>query len=227
MDALLNLTPVLPPAIALRWALPLFWCVVAVWLVVDGLGLARRLPKQAGLWLGVLVAAWALVPGDWSLAHGLGLAFQLPSLMAVVSCGAVLILGLKARGSGQDSDAGRAQGSITPQLVLLWLGTLLGWLLLLDTFAVLPIQLYPLGFGPGALAVFAVCAALMWAWAGNTLPGLVLMVSLGLYVLLRLPTGNVFDALLDPWLWVWAQINLLGRALPGLRRRFGAGSTPG
>jgi hypothetical protein len=103
-------------------------------------------------------------------------------------------------------------------VALLWLGTVLGWLLLLDTFALLPVHLYALGYGVGALAVCVACAALLWVWAGNTLPGLVLLVALSLYVVLRLPTGNVFDALLDPWLWVWAQFSLLRRSLPGLKR---------
>jgi hypothetical protein len=215
MDALLNLMPVLPAAAAMRWAMPVFWCVLAVWLVVDGLGLARRLPKPAGVWVAVGVAAWALVPGGWSLAYGLGLAFQLPSLVAVVSCAAVLAAGLLRPRAAQ---VWLAEAGGAPVVVLLWLGTALGWLLLLDTFALLPIHLYALGYSVGALAAVAACAALLWVWAGNTLPGLVLLVALSFYVALRLPTGNVFDALLDPWLWAWIQFSLLRRLLPGLKR---------
>jgi len=37
-----------------------------------------------------------------------------------------------------------------------------------------------------------------------------------LQVLLRLPTGNLWDALLDPWLWVVLQVGWLQHAL----RRF-------
>lgn len=215
MDALLNLAPVLPSAAAIRWALPLFWCVVALWLVVHGLGFTRRLPMSTSVGLAAGVAVWALVPANWSLTYGLGLAFQLPSLVAVVSCAAALAVGLRQSSSGQTWEA---KGGGSTLHVLLWLGTLLGWALLLDTFAVLPINLYALGYGVGALAVFAAAAALMWVWAGNTLTGLVLLVSLAVYVLLRLPSGNVFDALLDPWLWVWAQVSLLRRWRTGVRQ---------
>jgi hypothetical protein len=34
---------------------------------------------------------------------------------------------------------------------------------------------------------------------------------LALFVLLRLPTGNVWDALLDPWLWLLLQADWLQR----------------
>jgi hypothetical protein len=38
-----------------------------------------------------------------------------------------------------------------------------------------------------------------------------------LFVALRLPTGNVWDAVLDPWLWVWAQYQALGQLWFSLR----------
>ncbi len=223
MDSLLNLTPVLPAAGALRWALPLFWCVIVVWWLVAALGLTRRLPRPFGRGVVVAAAAWALMPVDWSIAYGLGLAFQLPSLVAVVLCASVLAalaLPIKVIPVRQ------TQTGNGPTFVLLVLGSVLGWLLLLDTLAVWPVHLYALGYGTGALAVFAAAGAVLWFWAGNTLPGLVLPVALALYVGLRLPTGNVFDAVLDPWLWAWAQFSLLRRGLPALTRRFAAATTP-
>jgi hypothetical protein len=224
MDALLNLTPVLPTATALRWALPVFWCVVLVWLVVDGLGLTRRWPRPAGAWVAAIVAAWTLVPVDWSLAYGLGLAFQMPSVMAVLLCAAALADHLARPRANRDGDASANQ---IPGFALLWLATALGWLLLLDTLALLPVHLYAWGHGTAALAVLALLAGLLWIWAGRTLAGTVLMAVLGVYVVLRLPTGNVFDAVLDPWLWAWAQFSLLRRCGPWVARRFAAGSTRG
>jgi hypothetical protein len=101
----------------------------------------------------------------------------------------------------------------------------LGWLLLLDTFAVWPVSLYALGSSPAALAVVALVACLPWLLAGprqsarnaSFLLGGVLL----LQVLLRLPTGNLWDALLDPWLWIVLQLDWLQR---GLRRFRGSQS---
>ena len=45
---------------------------------------------------------------------------------------------------------------------------------------------------------------------------IVLLGALLLYTLLRLPTGNLWDAVLDPLLWGWAVVALVRH---GLRRR--------
>jgi cell division protein FtsW (lipid II flippase) len=224
MDALLNLAPVLPAATALRWALPVFWCVLLVWLMVDGLGVTRRWPKPVGAWVAAGVAVWTLVPADWSLAYGLGQAFQMPSVMAVLLCAAALADHLAWPKVSRDGDDSTNQA---PCITLLWLAAALGWLLLLDTLALLPVHLYAWGHGTAALFVLALFAAVFWAWAGNTVQGVAPLAALTVYVLLRLPTGNVFDALLDPWLWVWAQFSLLRRCGPWVARRFAAKSTRG
>jgi hypothetical protein len=98
-------------------------------------------------------------------------------------------------------------------------GLLLGWALLLDTFAQLPSALYPLGFGQPALLVLTVLAVLPLLQAGavRRASAWLAPAALALYVLLRLPTGNVFDAVLDPWLWA----SLHGLALRWLYRRWG------
>jgi hypothetical protein len=224
MDAWLNLTPVLPAAAILRAALPVFWCVVLAWLALDGLDLSRRGSKPARIWIASAVTVWTLAPSDWSLTYGLGLAFQMPSVMAVALCVATLLRRWVRPGVPHERRAGTGQAST---ITLLGLATVLGWLLLLDTLALLPVSLYPWGHGTIALAVMAALAALLWIWEGHTLTGVVLMAVLGVYMASRLPTGNVFDAVLDPWLWVWAQFSLLRRCWVGLAHRFAAGSTPG
>ena len=81
--------------------------------------------------------------------------------------------------------------------------TFIGWLLLLDTLALLPVQLYALGFHPltGGLMLLLgllpciVHGATSWRdeWV-RVLPAAVV-----LFVLSRWPSGNVWDAVLDPW----------------------------
>jgi hypothetical protein len=83
---------------------------------------------------------------------------------------------------------------------LYWLGILLGWLLLLDTFLILPFSLYRWGYSPAMLALLSVMAATLWAVARER-GATILLIVLALFVITRLPSGNVFDALIDPWLW--------------------------
>jgi hypothetical protein len=45
---------------------------------------------------------------------------------------------------------------------------------------------------------------------------LALFIALSLFTLLRLPSGNLWDAMLDPLLWGWSLVALLSV----LRRRF-------
>ncbi|MSQ75602.1 MAG: hypothetical protein EXR34_07485 [Rhodoferax sp.] len=103
---------------------------------------------------------------------------------------------------------------------LRWLAVLLGWLLLLDLLALLPLSVYGLGFGTPALGVAVSLLLLFWLrWATQprAWPGLVLGASVLLvFVLTRWPSGNLWDALLDPLLWLGIQLH----ALLSLRRRF-------
>jgi hypothetical protein len=103
----------------------------------------------------------------------------------------------------------------------------LGWVLLLDALAWLPISLYAWGFSPLALAGAALSAAFFWALAGGTRAGnqpgwpwlaaLPLFV-LPLFVLTRLPSGNLWEALIDPWLWLLLQWRWLLSVSRWLRR---------
>jgi hypothetical protein len=92
-------------------------------------------------------------------------------------------------------------------LALAILAVLLGWALLLDTLALLPVQLYAWGFSPLAAGLVAVGALLPWVlarrslratdWRMGVVPLAVLML-----VVWRLPSGNAWDAVLDPCLWL-------------------------
>jgi hypothetical protein len=99
-------------------------------------------------------------------------------------------------------------------LAFVIMGAALGWVLLLDTFAVLPVQLYAWGFSPAAVALVVLATALPWAISlrGPLDPlAWTAPLAVALFVLLRLPTGNVWDAVLDPWLWVVLQVILVQR----------------
>lgn len=204
--------PVLPSPGMVRLYLALSWALV---LAAFGLWLLRRWgPAGKSIWYWLLpagLALWAAWPGALSPTYWLGLAFQAPSLMSAVLCGLFLLRQFKP--------------AVLPATccALPWyfgmLGIVLGWLLLLDTFAVWPVSLYALGFSPVALAVVALVAGLPWLLAGQRQSArnisLLLVAVLLLQVLLRLPTGNLWDALLDPWLWIVLQLEGLQR---GLRR---------
>ncbi|MFZ4478365.1 MAG: hypothetical protein ACOYNZ_00580 [Rhodoferax sp.] len=196
-----------------------FWLSMHLgWAVVLGSGtllIGARLAPAFRLSLGLLVMLWSLWPGPASPAHWLGLAFQSPSLMTVVLCLVWVLQGARRQRRTEGlTDFGSGAPAILPLL-----GIALGWLLLLDTMALLPFTIYPSGFGGGAVAVALAVAALLWLVLGSGASVLPLAV-LALFVLSRLPTGNVWDALLDPWLWLVLQIGWLVSAV---RRRWTAG----
>jgi hypothetical protein len=196
MDSLLSVqTPALPGLAVLRSARYLSWALVLASLIML---LGQHWPKWLQRGLAVLLLLWTLTPGPVSPAFWLGLAFQMPSLMSTAIAALVLVFLWRDQADSlrawvTDSSAQRAGEA----------GVLLGWLLLLDTFAVLP-----------ACVLLAVLPWMIWA----THPGarrisLLLVAVLAVHVLLRLPTGNVWDALLDPWLWLLLQLSWLVRVV--------------
>lgn len=213
-QALATDSPALPTAGAMQVWLHLGWSVVLAWLgaSLSGRWLAGRAHAVLGQWLIALgVAVWVWVPGPNGLAYWLGLAFQAPSVAGVVVC--ALLLGGRAVWG---RNTGEVDGRV---LVLAAMGVLLGWALLLDSFAVLPVQLYARGFSPAVLGLVVLVALLPWAlsrkeprvgpWAAH----LVVPLAALAFVVWRLPTGNVWDALLDPWAWFVLQIWLLKQGL--------------
>ena len=164
----------------------------------------------------LLIVLLCLLPNEWSPSWWLGLAFQTPSLTLQGLCGLYLFQHLRT----QHGTTTPLSGSTTAPLQSRWpLGLLLiaiiaGWVLALDTFAVFDIALYAIGFTPYAVlaALFFACLLQLIsarsAHAQNTrhyreLASIVLIAT-AIHVLFRLPTGNLWDALLDPWLWIMA-----------------------
>jgi hypothetical protein len=163
------------------------------------------------LWLvPLLFAAWPWLPGTLSASYWLGLAFQAPSLSVVLL--SVLVLYARWAHPFARGVSGPCMGSPLAW-VLATLGVLLGWALLFDTLALLPVQLYAWGFSPAAAASVALLALVPWvllrAAPGSGVLAGVVPVAVALFVLLRLPSGNLWDAVLDPWLWLVLQVVVL------------------
>lgn len=207
--------PALPDLVVMQLWLHVGWA-----LVLAGGGAAvlaqASVPMPLRRALAVVLGLWVLMPGNLSAAYWLGLAFQAPSALGVLAAAAV---GWTALRPPVARDANSTQTPLRWEAGLVLCGLLLGWALLLDTFAQLPSALYPLGFGQPALLVLTVLAVLPLLQAGavRRASAWLAPAALALYVLLRLPTGNVFDAVLDPWLWA----SLHGLALRWLYRRWG------
>jgi len=147
--------PVLPAPAFMRLASP------AIWAIVLGSGtllLAGRLARPYRLGLGLLVAVWVLLPGSASPAYWLGLAFQTPSLMTAVM-GLAWCWVRERRGPGAETMAAEPRG---PALkILAAAGIVLGWVLMLDTLAWLPVSVYAWGFGSAAVGGVALLATLL------------------------------------------------------------------
>jgi len=206
----LNAAPLLPSAAAQHWGWPLSWALLLAAAVAWA---GQRLDWRVRCALVVGVAVATLWPGPLSPAYWLGLAFQSPSLTSAVLC-AVWLLQCTPLwpGVAAAQPAAARRG--------LWaLAVLAGWLLLGDTLAWWLPSLYAWGFGPAALLLVCAVLALLWLLGGpdSGSPRLILVLALVLllFVTTRLPSGNLWDALLDPWLWLLLQ----GAALRALWRR--------
>lgn len=238
-QALLSMqTAALPRHGIVHVSLHVGWAIVLAALALRINGVPWRLRRA----LGGLLAAWTLMPGSMSPAYWLGLAFQAPSLTLIVVAGISLYVTARrpprhegaaalhatATGvleAGNNSSANdQAMGepfrlAVTGRAIEITglVGIVLGWLLLLDTFALLPFALYATGFSAAAVAVAALLVLLPWlvvgAREGGATVALAGVLVLTLFVVTRLPTGNLWDALLDPLLWLALQISWLGRLL--------------
>lgn len=192
--------PLLPSAGALALGLHIGWAILLACGVLLG---SRKLPGRYRWSLFLLIMLWALWPGPLSPAHWLGLAFQSPSWCSVG-------LGLFYLQRQARPRTGLQLGDQRTLMVLSLSGVALGWVLLFDMLALLPMSLYAWGFTPDAFALVLVAAALLWLALGSVVAALPLWV-LMLFALTRLPSGNVWDALLDPWLWLALQFGGLFR----------------
>lgn len=193
----------------LAWALVLAALWVGLW------PSKRPLPRPA--LLGVACACLALValPGASSLAWHLGLAFQYPSGLLVGLC----LVRLHARWRGASAPTAAPSALPLPLAALL---AATGALLYADALGLIAGGYYYAGFGPGA----ALCALLLaLGCAAAIVRGLAapqacaILGAVLLFSLARLPSGNLWDVLLDPLLWGWSLVSLCAASLRALRRR--------
>lgn len=197
----------------LAWGIVLATLLVALW------------PRRLGLsnfMVAIITAgmiALQVLPGPASPAYWLGLAFQLPSCLLVGMCCAKLYLaapGMALR-----------ETVMAPALALLIAGA--GTVLYLDAMGLISLGLYYWGFGPNAAPLMAVLLAAVGAAAiarGKARPqAYALLIGMLGFSILRLPTGNIWDALLDPLLWGWALVALV-RSRWRRTRRAASASAP-
>ncbi|NBW25283.1 MAG: hypothetical protein EBR89_07645 [Betaproteobacteria bacterium] len=216
LQPLLDLdSPVFPPAPVRQVWVHVLWGVV---LAAAGWRLASVLQPPWRLAWAALVGIGSSLPGPLSPAYWLELAFASPSWTSVLLCG--LWLWQQTRSHVQAGDLRTTSASHPIPLPWVLCGIAMGWVLALDTFAALPIphSIYALGLSPLASLILMVAAAATWVLSARWVHALPLVV-LALFVLTRLPSGNVWDAVLDPLLWLYLHIHLAGRGWRSLRAR--------
>lgn len=221
---------VLPEPGLQQIGLHLGWAMVLAALVTV---LATRLAPRWRLGLSVAVAVAALVPGPGGVVWWLGLAFQSPSIASMAVAAAWLMgpaftaaphpsvtLAPSHDPAAGAAGAANAVGVVSARVAVPAVAVaLLGWLMLLDTLALLPWMLYPSGYGFGALAGLLGLATVLCVLPASRMAGAALLLVGAVFAVTRLPTGNLWDALLDPWLWLLAQALLVRAALGAVRRR--------
>ena len=184
------------------------------WAVALAAALAALLPlawRTRAASAGLLLACVALMalPRDYSPAFWLVLAFQWPSGVLVGCC-------------LQRLAAGKTQTGSLPTLLAAPIA-LAGAVLYLDAMGWLSLGLYQAGFDAQSAPIVAIGLAFACVIAiahGRMRPqALVLLGAAALYSIARLPTGNLWDALLDPLLWGWAVASLCAQGVRALRRR--------
>ncbi len=178
------------------------WAVVAAATLV-GVWAWWRTPSRAVLASALLISCTAMaLPGNASPAYWLVLAFQWPSAL----CAALSACTLVARWSGQH------QFTAMP-VALAACTAMAGTLLYLDASGWLAWGWYFAGFNPNGAPVVALllataCATAVarkvWPWQAGAI-----LMALTLYMTARLPTGNLWDALLDPLVWLWSTASLI------------------
>ncbi len=195
---------VLPPTWLFRLYLGLGWGLVLAALALAWLRGRGQASAGWQRWLPLVLLLWCLLPGAWSPAYWLGLALRAPSGLLLLLCGWSLWRQLRPQVGEGDSFS-----ILQPASAVL---VVLGWILLFDTLALAgPVSLYAQGYAPltfGVLALAGLLPALLWGQLGLSAMWLGALL---LHLVLRLPTGNVWDAVLDPGLWLWLQLAWLQR----------------
>jgi hypothetical protein len=182
------------------------WTIVLATAVAALLPIALRRSRPVVFGLLLLSGALMALPEAASPAYWLVLAFQWPSCLLLALC---LLKLFKAWPGARDiptMPAGLAAA--------LAVG---GAALYLDAIGLLTLGMYYWGFGPFAaplVALAAIAGCALAAVLGRARPhALAALGALALFAILRLPTGNLWDALIDPLLWGWAVGSLAIRAV--------------
>ncbi|MBZ2206610.1 hypothetical protein [Massilia soli] len=175
----------------------LSWSIVLATTVALLLPPALRQSRRVVLGLLAMACLVMALPNEASPAYWLVLAFQWPSGVLLGLC--LLTL----------SRAWPGAGDVTPMPAgLAAVIAITGTALYLDAIGLLSLGMYYWGFGPFAaplVALAAIAGCALAAVLGRARPhALVAVGALALFSVLRLPTGNPWDALLDPLLWGWA-----------------------
>lgn len=192
----------------LAWALVLAALLAALW------PRAWQLARSTIVFLLIGTTALVALPNEASVAYWLGLAFQWPSGLLVGLC----LVRLHSAWQGERSNAAMPLG-------LAALIVLTGAILYLEAMGLISLSVYYWGFGPHGAPLAALILAVACSVAavvGRARPqGLALLLAVVMFSVLRLPTGNLWDALCDPLLWGWALVSMTTGCWRGVRTRWG------
>lgn len=187
------------------------WSTVLAAFGIGALAWRRPLPaKLAWAWVALAFVACAL-PGPGSPVYWLSLAFQFPSGLLVAFCAMTISANVNKQIGYRALPTSLATALVAGGLVLY-----------LDGAGSLSLGLYARGFGPSAALaglLIGLAATVAIGLDRQRSAGFAVLLAVMLFALCRLPTGNVWDAMLDPLLWLWAMFSLLARA--ATRRRSG------
>jgi len=201
----------LPGQTAQGLYLDIGWAIVLAALVLALLG---RRAGRLGVLLGVCgaIALGISLPAPWSPSFWLGMAFQYPSLMLVALAGLQLL---------RMQNPARWAGS-APLLSTLPAATLcvVAAAVYAGAFAFVPYDPYAFGYLRFAGAAGATVLVLLWTRFDRHSGWSCLAVAAAatLHAGTRLPSGNAWDALFDPFLVAWAAFVVLCAARDRFRR---------
>ena len=208
----MNLPDLVSQGIYARLAWGVIAAAIAIWMLN---GASRRTAWARGPAVRRLIAALAAasmwLPNELSPAFWAGMLLQAPSV-TLAALGIAWIWRCERRGAdahdpARRSDLWPAAPAITTAAA--------GLLLYAGVFTWLPFDLYSPGFRP--LAGTAIAAAIAVLWRALSPASGVAALCLGIAVLahatMRWPTGNLWDAVLDPFLVAWSIVTAIRIAI--------------
>jgi len=186
------------------------WVAVLTWVS------AGLLPSDwlRGRWL-IASVFWAGLMAVWDAPlSALGLAFQSPSLLSLCLCVMAASVDMRSTPRQIFSSPEALMGKSVVWAVLV----LMGWTLMFDLWGQLATDLYYWGFTLGPVWLAWGVTGVWMVWVGfqnmatanwHSRAATCVLIACALFLLTRAPSGNAWDALLDPWVWVYAHLGLL------------------